>query len=447
MQFVAGPEPRIRIDADYQLRNTGNQPLGEIELRLPGRRRFRYEEPRASWDGTALTFGISKENPRNALITFPQAWMMSARHTLHLSVEYLPALPGQAALSFSSDAFFLPAQGWSPELLPCRGLFATGGVPPEKWELNVRVPQGFLMHTSGKQKKTSRKGEGLTVRAAQGTKDQYPFVIAGRYTSVQISSGKEKIYLWTRKAQESSGMHQVSEALASTIQAYDSVFGARTSASSSTWIVECPVLAGCFTNFSRATANLLGQDTMEPTSAEMISLDTMVVDLSGGAPKLAAAAAPSLASSWLGYAQSPGFYEQEPPLSAFPAFAASIGREAAEGGDSRTQTIRRVLRLIPKEAEHHHPEDPAILRAKSFLFFYALQDRYGREVFRNAIRHMLYARRERGFELDDLIAAFDQETHQNAAEFVRVWMKRPGVPEEFRARYEDGGGTTTSRAR
>jgi len=42
-----------------------------------------------------------------------------------------------------------------------------------------------------------------------------------------------------------------------------------------------------------------------------------------------------------------------------------------------------------------------------------------------------------------LIAAFDQETHQSAAEFVRLWMKRPGVPEEFRARYQEGAGATT----
>jgi aminopeptidase N len=80
---------------------------------------------------------------------------------------------------------------------------------------------------------------------------------------------------------------------------------------------------------------------------------------------------------------------------------------------------------------------------KSFLFFYALQDRYGSETFRKATRNMLYARRERGFDLDDLIAAFEQETHQNVAEFVRMWMKRPGVPEEFRARYE---GTAAANA-
>ncbi len=441
VQFVPAPEPRIRIDAEYQLKNTGNQPLSELELRLPGRRRFHFDEPRAAWDATAITTGISAENPRNALISLPQPWSKSTSHTLHLSVEYLPGAAGETALSFSGDAFFLPAEGWNPELLPARGLFATGGVPPKKWEMSVSVPEGFLVHASGKQTKTSRRGGEMIVLAAQSANDHYPFVIAGRYASAQIGRGKEKIILWTHKAQEAAGLRGASDALVRTMEAYDSAFGTRSKDSSTTWIVECPVTVGCFTNLTATTAKLLG-DEKESVSAEMVSLDTMLVDLSGGMPKLGVAAAPSLAASWLGYAQNPGFYEQEPPLSALPAFAASIGQEAAEGADSRTETIRRVLQLIPEKASARRPEDPAVERAKSFLFFYALQDRYGREVFRSAISHMLSARKERGLELGDLIAAFDQETHQNAAEFVRIWMKRPGVPEEFRARYRETGAAT-----
>ena len=97
--------------------------------------------------------------------------------------------------------------------------------------------------------------------------------------------------------------------------------------------------------------------------------------------------------------------------------------------------------MIPKSAVPHKAEDENVLRAKSFLFFYALQDRYGRDVFRQAINHMLSARQGRGFNLNDFIAAFEQETHQNVAEFVRLWMKRSGVPEEFRARYENASAS------
>jgi hypothetical protein len=35
VQFVLVPSPRIRIEADYQLKNTGNQPLSDLEIRLP----------------------------------------------------------------------------------------------------------------------------------------------------------------------------------------------------------------------------------------------------------------------------------------------------------------------------------------------------------------------------------------------------------------------------
>jgi hypothetical protein len=440
VQFVPAPEPRIRIEAEYALKNTGNQPLSEVELRLPGRRRFHFEEPHATWDATLLTTGVSTERPRNALISLPQPWKVSARHTLRLSVEYLPAAADEMALSFTADAFFLPAEGWSPELLPSRGLFATGGVPPKKWEMNVSVPDGFLVHTSGRQTKTSRKNGEMNIRASQSVSDHYPFVIAGRYTSTE-TGGKEKIILWTRKSQAAAGLRGTSEALVRMMETYDSMFGARSKDSSTTWIVECPVTPGCFTNLSATMAKLLGEE-METVSAEMVSQDTLIVDLNEGMPKLAVAAAPSLAASWLGYAQNPGFLEREPPLSALPAFAASIGREAAEGTDSRVETIRRALQLIPDGVAARGPEEPAVVRAKSLLFFYALQDRYGRDVFRKAISHMLHARRERGLEVSDLIAAFDQETHQSTAEFVRLWMKRPGVPEDFRARYRETASAT-----
>ena len=441
VRFVAEPEPHIEVAADYQLKNTGTRSLEELELRLPGRRRFRYESPRASWDSTTVTLQVSAENPRDARIVLPQSWDTKARHTLHLSVEYLPATAGETTLSFPNDSFFLPAAGWSPELLPPKGMFATGGVPPKKWDLLVSVPDGFQVHSSGVQKKSSRKSGEIAVLAEQGKKDPYPFVISGRYHAADIGKGNERVHLWTSKQQDSTKLKDVSDALERIIGAYNASFGERRKELSQTWIVECPVVAGCFTNLNPLRARLLGESENERTTAEMISQDTIVVDLSAGAPSLAAAAAPSLAASWLGYAQNPAFFEQSPPLTMFPAFAAAIGLDAAEGGDSRSETIRRALQLIPPSEKPQKDEDPRVLRVKSFLFFYALQDRYGPETFRKATQHMLYARREHNFELSDFIAAFEQETHQNVAEFVRMWMKRPGVPEEFRARYQEAPTT------
>lgn len=428
------PDPRIQVESVYRLRNTGNRPLASLEVRLPGRRFFRTGVAQASWDNSSLSPETSPANPRDTLFSLPKPWKLSERHTLHLSVGFLPPA-GDSGLNFSSDAFFLPSQGWAPELLPARGLFGAGGVPPKRWFLSVRVPAGFLVHTSGGSAKTSRSERGITVRSVQSALDRYPFVVAGRYQETQVSAGNEKVILWARAKADPATLHQSVDSIASAVSAYDIAFGERVPSGQALWIVECPVVAGCFTAQKSSYATLLGAES-EAVSSELASADTIVIDLTGNAPNLAVAA-PALAASWLGYGQNPGFYEQDLPLAALPAFASALGREAVLGPSSRRETIRRALRVIGGDSGGPKSDDQTILRAKSFLFFYALQDLYGQDVFRRAINHMLSARQGRGFDLDDLIAAFDQESHQNTAEFVRLWMKRPGVPAEFRARYQE----------
>jgi hypothetical protein len=438
VQFLPGPPPIIRIEATYDVKNTGNQPLTSLEVRLPGRRRFHFLDPTARWDKTSLDRAVSPDNPRNVLLTLPQPWTISAQHTLHLAVEYQPAAANETALSFTPDAFFLPAQGWSPELLPERGIFASGGVPPSAWDLVIRVPGNFLVHSSGQRgqeiAKHSDSGSERMMRVKQTSNDPYPFIIAGRYTAATIIAGKENVNLWTRAPLNPEALRQPSETLARAIQGYDATFGARPKDSHLLWIVECPDVTGCFTNSASNFSRLIFDQTAK-ISADMASQDTAMVDLSGGTPEIAAAA-PSLASSWLGYGQNPGFFEQVPPLFALPAFAAAHGREAIDGPQVREEIIRRVLRAVPTNVPLHQPEPDDVVRAKSLLFFYGLQDRYGSNVFSAALTHMLNARRGGGFDLDDLIAAFEQEAHQNVAQFVRAWMKHPGVPQEFRARYE-----------
>lgn len=445
MQFDPRASPLIRVDSDYQLRNTGDQALSSLEVRLSGRRRFRISRSEASWDGASLPEEIVPLIPRNTRLSLPQTWNVGERHTLHLYSEFQTPAAAEPGYSFSSEAFFLPSEGWAPELLPSEGLFATGGVPPDKWLLQVRVPDGFLVHTSGSSGKVSRHGPELTVQSVQRPDDHYPFVVAGRYKQTILDTGVGKVLLWTRMDEEVSHLPQSTDSLVLAIRAYDATFGTRSGKGQPLWMVECPVEAGCFTATATSYANLL---SAEPgaVSSELASADTLMIDLSGGAPRLAAAA-PALAASWLGYGQNPGFYEQEPPLSALPAFASALGQEAIEGPSFRAETIRRALRMIPKSAPTRKKEDETVLRAKSFLFFFGLQDRYGRDAFRRAIDHMLSARQGRGFDLDDLIAAFEEETHQNVAEFERLWMKHPGIPEEFRARYEDPSAVSTANSK
>jgi hypothetical protein len=442
VQFSPDSPAKIRVKATYQLRNTGNQPLASLDARLPGGRRLRVAAMQVTWDGKQVEVTPSPEAPRNSIVDLPQNWVVSARHTLHLSYDVVSAAPEETGLGFANDAFFLPSANWNAEFLPPRGLFGFGGEPPGKWDLTVRVPQGFLVHTSGMNRKQSRNGGEEIARAVQTPADHYPFVVAGRYAAAEIGDGKQRVFLWTRSQPDADSLKQANQQIARTTAVYDGMFGNRTTKKDVPfWIVECPDARGCLSNSSPVASLLLGEDAAQST-AEMASADTLMVDLSAGTPKLAATVAPSLAASWLGYGQNPGFYEQVAPLSLLPAFAAAIGREALVGPAYRVEVIRRALHVIPtapaarSAGAKPKEEEPGVVRAKGLLFFYALQDRYGPEAFRKAVTHMLEARRGRGFDLSDLIASFDQETHQNTAEFVRIWMKRPGVPDDFRARYE-----------
>lgn len=427
------------METDYRLRSTGDQPISSFEARLAGRRLFHLMESQALWDGTDLPLQTVSAVPRNTLLVLPQSWRVGERHTLRVNSEIVNPAADETGLRFSADAFFLPSEGWAPELLPPPGLFPEGGIPPARWLLEVTVPDGFLVHMSGRPKKTSRHGSETQIQAIQSPQDRYPFVVAGRYKQVVAESEGEKVLLWTRAGEEPANMRAAADALVQTSRAYTATFGPPARKTQQLWIVECPALPGCFSVTASSYAEFLGASLGQVTS-ELASADTLMMDVGGGPVKVAAAA-PALAASWLGYGQNPAFYEQQPPLSALPAFASALGQVAIEGPASRAETIRRALQQIPAKSAPRQMESASAIRAKSFLFFFALQDRYGQDAFRHAINHMLTARRGRGFDLADLIAAFEEETHQNVAEFERLWMKHPGVPQEFRSRYENASAS------
>jgi hypothetical protein len=120
-------------------------------------------------------------------------------------------------------------------------------------------------------------------------------------------------------------------------------------------------------------------------------------------------------------------------MSALPAFATALAREASAGRAVRSEIIGRALAAVPQRAEVDSKASPAVTRAKSLLLFYALRDRVGPDSFQKGLQHMLYARSRRGFDVTDLISALEQESGQTLGPLVRQWIKRPGIPDEFRA--------------
>jgi hypothetical protein len=432
VSFLPQPEPHVHVVAEYHLKNTGIRELDSLDVHLPSRR-FRPTDYTILWEGAELPLAPSTANARDTLLRFPKPWSVDASRTIQFSYDLHAAAAREGSLGFSADAFDLPAEGWAPALPQARGPFGFGGVPPNKWQLVVRVPNGFLVHASGGKQKQSAKNADMEFHFEQTAEDLNPFVVAGRYRETrQDLPGNQKLRIWSRTAVSST--QRQAESLLKTLAVYDSLFATRDKARPPLWIVECPENAGCLSQRSTVYSSLL-YGTASADSAELISRDTVLIDPRAGLLKSEALAGPALASGWLGYGQNPGFYEQQPPMSALPAFAAALALERASGVQVREQIIRRALAQIPVRASPQSNSDSEVSRAKSLLLFYALRQRIGDDAFQKAIEHMLYARRQRGFDLSDFISALEEESHQDIGPFVRRWIKRPGVPDEFRATY------------
>lgn len=432
--FLRQPEPVIHVIAEYHLKNTGNQQLDFLKVRLPGRR-FSHGPVAISVDGALQPQTPSPDNPRDTLIKFLSPWPIGAGHSIQFTYDIHSASAAEVSLVFSADAFDLPAEGWTPSLPQAPGVFGFGGIPPKKWELVVRVPREFLVHASGDREKHSGQGEDMELRFQQNADDANPFIVAGRYRETRQDLGdNQKVHIWSRTEPNPGSLEQAGESLTKTLRAYDTLFGARGKSRPPLWIVECPAESGCIAQ--RATGySLLLYGTHQETPAEMISRDTVMVDSRIAAGEREALAGPALAAGWLGYGRNPGFYEQQPPMSALPVFAAALAREQSSGARVGTEIIQRALAQIPPHASPQSNDEPAVARAKSLLFFYALRDRVGSGNLEKAIEHMLDARRQRGFDITDLISALEQESHQEIGPFVRDWIRRPGVPEDFRTMY------------
>jgi hypothetical protein len=84
------------------------------------------------------------------------------------------------------------------------------------------------------------------------------------------------------------------------------------------------------------------------------------------------------------------------------------------------------------------PEQRRIALAKAPLFYVALEDSYGEAPVRQGLRDLaeLLKGEEAGY--DDLRAALEHTTGKSMEDIFRVWLREKGIPEDFRAKYQEG---------
>jgi hypothetical protein len=73
---------------------------------------------------------------------------------------------------------------------------------------------------------------------------------------------------------------------------------------------------------------------------------------------------------------------------------------------------------------------------RAALFFVALEDVCGHGNLQTAMRDILYARASSDTSYEELRAALESTSGKDLAEMFRTWLVEPGIPEDFRNRYQ-----------
>ncbi len=436
IHFVPQPEPHLLIHASYSLVNSGHQPLTAIRFLLPAAANFRRKETHADWDGQSAALALPA-GPQTALradtaeIPLPAAWPQKQKHLLTISYELSTGSAAGAYLAVSKDTFFASAGSWAPALLPPAGFLAKGGKPPKKWELSLLLPAGFLAHASGENRGTRRSAGGWTYRFEQRPEDFAAFAAGGRYVEQQMRARGEAVVFWTLQPLQGEPVRAAGERIAERVRYLETEYGPRGPGGPPMRLLECIVPREEFGCGQLPGVVLLPAAWFRGDPGKEF-FENVVFEF---------------AYTWFGDTANVDLEKEPLPMDALPAYAGWEALANSEGGNARMERIRRLIldyderskKCVENSILDLSSSDPGceypLAWAKSGLFFFALEDRFGREAMHRGMRHLVQSRRGQFMTLSDLISALEQESHQNVAEYVRLWLKHPGIPGEFRARY------------
>lgn len=137
-----------------------------------------------------------------------------------------------------------------------------------------------------------------------------------------------------------------------------------------------------------------------------------------------------------------------------PEYALIVIDEARRGQAARRERVSDFLQeydnackeAVEKPLIGVTTRDPIeqrrIVLAKAPLFFIALEDAYGEESVRRGVAQVVSLLRRQEMQYKDLRAALENVTNKDLAPLFRAWLYSPGIPAEFREKYQ---GATTGK--
>lgn len=442
VRLVTEPAPRFHVRAVYRLRNTGDRPLDFLEAVLPDVSSAGRSGLHVLIDGSEVVVQTPADaQARSIQIPFSPPWPRKQRHELVIEYDLAPAAPGHAGISVESTSAHLRHTDWFPRLMPPEHLFARHR-PPDRVQLSVFVPPGFLALAGGKPKGTRRSDGGTEYRfELDEGQDLGPFVVAGRYAETRIETAGSDVIFWTLQPLDPEAARQAAIRIAGDYETYATVFGRLKRRHDTLWIAETRARLTPHPGRAEDSPAGIGFPDGALLNSRAFGLGVTsgtFLDLVGH----------ELAHSWFGLLVNASPDAEVILSEALAEYATVVAAEAREGDAARRHQAALLLRWYDEHRANYadkplvalRPGDPWEQRvfgySKGALFFLALEDEIGKDAVRRGLARFVHALQldEAGFH--ELRSAMEGEAGRDLADFFRTWLNRPGIPDAFRARYE-----------
>jgi hypothetical protein len=454
IRFVSGSNPEIKLHNVYTLENTGNADLDFVDVVFPAAKLYGRTNLTVQSGGRALSpvdlpLEYQQDFPGALRLPMDSRWLQKEKRELVVDYSFSPPPTGGEEFALGPQTFHLGTRGWLPVFLPPNHIFAAAPVRPDKLSYAVRVPADFTVLARGSAASRRQDGSDTIYRFSLEKRDLGPYVVAGHYTRAHQAQKSSEAVFWTLQNVPQSAASQPNR-FAAAWSVLQKNFGEIDKRSSAPYIVEAPSL--------KADDSLSGDAAFAAFPGGVL-INSAALGLGPDNEIFTERVERSLARTWFDDALQPAPFAALALGDGLPAYATIVIDDAAGGDSARRKRIAALLnsydgahgrlRIPEKSVVATLPTDSVdqrrIAEAKAPLLFVALEDACGASAVRAGLAQAIQLLRGKEVSVNDIRAAIEYTTGKNLAELFRGWLYNPGIPSDFRARYNSAAGNEKAK--
>jgi len=378
---------------------------------------------------------------------FDPPWERQGLRTMSTEWDLIPGPSARGTVSASANSFYIADETALPLWQAPLGVFPKGGPTPDETTLEVLAPPDFRVLAPGKPLKPGVDGNLAVHRfRLRPDEDFLPYVVAGRYQE-QVATAEKgagsrvregSVVFWTFRSLDAQAAQAASSRLSASMRTFTDFFGPFSKDDAVFHIVEAPSdLPAEFGAINDPGGTSFPQGAL---------LDPRAISQGLGSEAVLQLAEYELARTWFGWRVRPTPEAQILMGRGMGLFGLVIAAEA-RGPDQRFRMISSLLNRYDEaraaaadkrmmEPPVGYSRDERISTGyRAALFLVALEDLCGHDNLRAAFRDIIRSRAVEEVGYEELRAALESASGRDLAEMFRAWLIRPGVPDDFRARY------------